>query len=79
MFLKTLSDVPLLNLPDIVLILGSLSDLSESQVSSFRGIANSLSIATTMNSLLQMTILELTENNRAVCYRASECCRSSQL
>jgi len=55
------------------------SHLPESQVSSFRSIANCLSIATTMNSLLQTMISVLcTQGNGAAWLNASECFWYSQ-
>jgi len=56
----------LLDHPDIVLLLVSLSHLPESRVSSFGSIADSLLIAMRMNSLLQTTISALhTQGNGA--------------
>jgi hypothetical protein len=46
----------LVDLPDIVLLPISPSHFLESRVSFFRSLADSVSIATTMNSLLQITI-----------------------
>jgi hypothetical protein len=56
----------LLNLPDAVLLRAFPSHLPESRVLFFACTAESLSIATTMNSLLQMTVSVLpTQGNGA--------------
>ena len=69
----------LLDLPDMVLLPISPSHLSESRVSYVSSKADSFSIATMMNSLLQTTISVLrTQGNKAACLNAGECFRGSQ-